>query len=78
MKHWSWLLLLAVVVAPGCVWTTGEVQQPAPPPIEFKAAPPPPVTAEQVTEANCEQMLQRLDDEVERELYSPPSARQAP
>jgi hypothetical protein len=74
MKHWSWLMLLVVAAAPGCIWTNAEVQQ-APSPIEFKAAPPPPVTAEQVTEANCEELMQRLDDEVDRELYSPPSAR---
>ena len=70
MNRWTWLLLGAATVAPGCV-TIPEVKEPiAPKPVReatFEETPPP-VMPEQVNAENYEEKLQQLKCECEREL----------
>jgi hypothetical protein len=70
MKRWTWLLLLATAIAPGCVLTGTDkiaIVEPEVPPVDLNdLAPPPEVTPEQVNENNAREMFQRMSDEVDR------------
>ena len=73
MKASGWFVLLAALMSPGCLdpafWNLEKHQEKGPPVKEAPPLPPapPPVTAEQVSDANAPEMLNRLRDELDRE-----------
>jgi hypothetical protein len=72
MKRWTWVLLLAAA-APGCVTVPASEDEPLrAAPVEVEEAPPPGVTADQVTDETADKKLQQLQGEVEREMSAPP------
>ena len=58
------LVLAALFASAGC-FTTGGAKE-APLPVPAYAATPPPVTPEQLTPQNAREMVQRLEEEMNR------------
>jgi hypothetical protein len=70
------LLLVLALSGPGCLssGTHVEAESRQAPPVHMTEAPPPAVTADQVTEANAPDVAQALAREIDYDVNSHPAA----
>lgn len=70
------LLLALALSGPGCLNSGTHVEKEArqTPPVRMPEAPPPPLTADQVTETNASESAQALARELDSEAVSRPAA----
>jgi hypothetical protein len=69
----AYLLIGVALTATGCLGIQ-HVEAPPAPPVVVAEPPPPPVLPGQATEANARQLLQSLDEELDRAAAGEPAA----